>query len=151
MRANDWIRILGWPGHKVYRHEIDESGKRLKLWVRRKRAKKLQVRSGCGKSRGEIVSSYEREVRNLPCFEYLTTVVVELYRIRCPDCGVKSEKVPLLPSKVRERQADAPVVPRNYQVVYTSDPAGPALPFTVKQVNNKTARDETGTTFLLGA
>ena len=111
----------------------------------------LQVCSGCGKPRGEIVSSYEREVRDLPCFEYLTMVVVELYRIRCPDCGVKSEKVPLLPSKVRERQADAPVVPRNYQVVYTSDPAGPALPFTVKQVNNKTARDETGTTFLLGA
>jgi len=26
-------------------------------------------------------------------------VVVELYRVRCPDCGVKSEKVPLLPSK----------------------------------------------------
>jgi transposase len=59
----------------------------------------LQVCSGCGKPRGEIVSSYEREVRDLPCFEYLTMVVVELYRIRCPDCGVKSEKVPLLPSK----------------------------------------------------
>jgi hypothetical protein len=26
-------------------------------------------------------------------------VVIELYRLRCPDCGVKAEKVPLLPSK----------------------------------------------------
>jgi hypothetical protein len=26
-------------------------------------------------------------------------VVVELYRVRCPDCGVRTEKVPLLPSK----------------------------------------------------
>jgi transposase len=26
-------------------------------------------------------------------------VVVELYRVRCPDCGVKTEKVPQLPSK----------------------------------------------------
>jgi len=52
---------------------------------------------------------------------------------------------------VRERQADVPVVPRDYQVVDTSDPVDPALLFTVKQVNNKIARDETGTTFLLGA
>jgi transposase len=99
MRGNDWTRVLGWPGYKVYRHEIDEPGKRLKLWVRRKRASKLLVCSGCGKPRGEIVASYEREVRDLPCFEYLTTVVVELHRVRCPDCGLKTERVPLLPSK----------------------------------------------------
>jgi len=99
MRDNDWTRVLGWPGYKVYRHEIDEPGKRLKLWVRRKRANKLLVCSGWGKPTGEIVASYEREVRDLPCFEYLTTVVVELYRVRCPDCGVKAEKVPQLPSK----------------------------------------------------
>jgi len=29
------------------------------------------------------------------------TVVIELYRVRCPDCGVKTEKVPQLPSKAR--------------------------------------------------
>jgi hypothetical protein len=38
-------------------------------------------------------------VRDLPCFEYRTTVVVELYRVRCPDCGIKTEKIPQLPSK----------------------------------------------------
>jgi len=36
---------------------------------------------------------YEREVRDLPCFEYRTTVVIELYRLRCPECGIKAEKV----------------------------------------------------------
>jgi len=25
--------------------------------------------------------------------------VIELYRVRCPDCGIKAEKVPLLPSE----------------------------------------------------
>ena len=36
-------------------------------------------------------------------------MVVELYRVRCPDCGVKTEKVPLLPSKApfSERFEDA--------------------------------------------
>ena len=41
----------------------------------------------------------EREVRDLPCFEYRTTVVIELYRLRCPQCGLKIEKVEQLPSK----------------------------------------------------
>ena len=29
----------------------------------------------------------------------VTTVVVELYRLRCPDCGIKAEKIAQLPSK----------------------------------------------------
>jgi hypothetical protein len=37
MRENDWTKVLGWPGYKVYRADIDERAKRLKLWVRRKR------------------------------------------------------------------------------------------------------------------
>ena len=41
----------------------------------------------------------EREVRDLPCMESRTTVVVEVYRVCCPDCGIKMEKVPQLPSK----------------------------------------------------
>ena len=35
----------------------------------------------------EIAAVYEREVRDLPCFEYRTTVVIEMYRVKCPDCG----------------------------------------------------------------
>ncbi len=46
-----------------------------------------------------IIETYERKVRDLPWSEYRATVVVELYRVRCPDCGVKAEKVPQLPSK----------------------------------------------------
>ena len=37
MQETDWSKVLGWPGYRVYRHEIDEAGKTLKLWVRRKR------------------------------------------------------------------------------------------------------------------
>ena len=99
MREADWSKVLGWPGYRVYRHEIDEPGKRLKLWVRRKRGNRKLICSGCGRKLAEAYDSYEREVRDLPCFEFRTTVVVELYRVRCPDCGVKTEKVPQLPSK----------------------------------------------------
>jgi len=99
MREADWSKVLGWPGYRVYRHEIDEPAKRLKLWVRRKRGNRKLICSGCGRKLAEAYDSYEREVRDLPCFEFRTTVVVELYRVRCPDCRVKTEKVPQLPSK----------------------------------------------------
>ena len=91
MREADWSKVLGWPGYRVYRHEIDEPGKRLKLWVRRKRGNRKLICSGCGRKLNDAYDSYEREVRDLPCFEFRTTVVVELYRVRCPDCGVKTE------------------------------------------------------------
>ena len=99
MRETDWTKVLGWPGYRVYRHEINETAKTLKLWVRRKRGNRKLVCSGCGWKLSEVYDTYEREVRDLPCFEFRTTVVIELYRVRCPDCGVKTEKVPQLPSK----------------------------------------------------
>jgi hypothetical protein len=99
MAETDWSKVLGWPGYRVYRHEINEQAKTLKLWVRRKRGNRKLECSGCGRKFAEVYDSYEREVRDLPCFEFRTTVVIELYRVRCPDCGVKTEKVPQLPSK----------------------------------------------------
>jgi transposase len=99
LRDSDWTKILGWPGYRVWRSEINEPAKRLKLWVRRKRGNRALVCSGCGRREHGIAEVYEREVRDLPCFEYLTTVVIELYRLKCPDCGLKAERVPQLPSK----------------------------------------------------
>jgi transposase len=99
MRESDWTRVLGWPGYRVYRQEINEAAKTLKLWVRRKRGNRKLVCSGCGRKFTDAYDSYEREVRDLPWSEYRTTVVVELYRVRCPECGIKAEKVPQLPSK----------------------------------------------------
>ena len=99
MRRDDWTKILGWPGYTVYQHEIDEKAKRLRLWVRRKRGNRRLICSGCGRKIAEPTDATQREVRDLPCFEYLTTVVIELYRVRCPACGLKIERVDQLPSK----------------------------------------------------
>jgi LVIVD repeat len=51
---------------------------------------------------------------------------------------------------VDQPRMDSPAIPRDYQVVDTSNPADPFLLFTVKQVNATLSRNETGTTFLLG-
>ena len=101
MREHDWTSVLGWPGYRVYRKEIDEQGKKLKLWVRRKKAGLKLVCSGCGQhvAASRIQEICEREVRDLPCFEYSTTVMVEIYRLKCPRCGFRIERVAQLPSK----------------------------------------------------
>ena len=96
---NELTRILQWPGYRVYRHQIDEKNKILELWVRRKRGNSKLECSGCGRKFSEVHDCRERAVRDLPWSEFKTTVYIEVYRVKCPDCGVKVEKVPLLPSK----------------------------------------------------
>jgi transposase len=99
LRDTDWTKLLGWPGYRVWQQEIDEKAKTLKLWVRRKRGNKRAICSGCGRHVAGIHEICEREVRDLPVFQFRTTVVIELYRVRCPDCGPKIEKVEQLPGK----------------------------------------------------
>ena len=81
------------------RHEIDEQRRTLRLWVRRKRGNQVLICSGCGRRCRKIEEVRQREVRDLPWRKYETRVVVEFYRVRCPDCGLKVEVVPQLPSK----------------------------------------------------
>jgi transposase len=96
---NEFTRILDWPGYRVYHHEIDEGSKELKLWIRRKRGNRKLECCGCGRKFTEIYDVNERAVRDLPWSSYRATVFVEIYRVQCSDCGVRREKVPLLPTK----------------------------------------------------
>jgi transposase len=83
----------------VYRHEIDEQKRTLKLWVRRKKGNKLLRCSNCSGLCKTIEEVRDREVQDLPWRKYQTTVVVEYYRVRCPKCGVRVELLDQLPSK----------------------------------------------------
>jgi len=78
----------------VYRDETGEKNKTLCLWV----SPKLEC-SGCGRRFSDAHDYRERAVRGLPWSEFRTAVHIEVYRVKCPDCGVKVEKVPLLSSK----------------------------------------------------
>jgi transposase len=96
---NEFTRILKWPGYRVYQQKIHEQKKVLELWVRRKRGNRKLECSGCGRKFLDAYDSNERTVRDLPWSEFRTTVYIEVYRVKCPQCGVRVEKVPLLPSK----------------------------------------------------
>ena len=99
MTHKEWTAILAWPGYRVYRHELDEEGKTLKLWVRRKPVHRGFECGGCGRRLHRVHDVREREIRDLPWSVYRATVVVEVHRLRCPDCGVRVEKIEQLPSK----------------------------------------------------
>ena len=90
---------MDWPGYRVYRHEIDESTRTLKLRVRRKRGNKVLLCAGCGGRAPKIEEVRERTVRDLPWRKYQAIVVVEFYGVGCPQCGLKVERVPQLPGK----------------------------------------------------
>jgi DNA-directed RNA polymerase subunit RPC12/RpoP len=71
--------------------------------VRRKKAGLKLICSGCGQylPASRIQETREREVRDLPCFEYSTTIVVETDPVRCPHCGFRAEKWPSCRAKHR--------------------------------------------------
>lgn len=99
MTEREFTKILDWPGYGVYRHEIDEKARTLRLWVRRKRGNRVFRCSGCGGRCTKIAEIRQREVRDLPWRKYQTFVVIEFYRVDCPKCGLKVETVPQIPSK----------------------------------------------------
>ena len=88
----DWTKVLAWPGHRVYDYNIDEARRLLTLHVRRKPGNRKLTCAHCGRRVPDIRAVSERKVRDLPCFEFQTAVVVECYRIRCPVCGLKAER-----------------------------------------------------------
>ena len=99
MTEREFTKILDWPGYRVYRHEIDEKTRTLRLWVRRKSGNRILTCSGCGGRCTKIGEVRQREVRDLPWRKYRTFVVIEFYRVHCPKCGLKVETVPQIPSK----------------------------------------------------
>src|SRR6266566_3763028 len=62
MEKRDLTRLLGWPGYRVYKYEVDEAAKTLKLWVRRKPIHRGFECSGCGRRLHAVVAAWEREV-----------------------------------------------------------------------------------------
>ena len=65
-------------------------------------AKAWQSETGLFRLRTDFIDAHdsrERAVRDLPWSVFQATVHIEVYRVKCPQCGVRIEKVPLLPSK----------------------------------------------------
>jgi transposase len=91
-------RILGLPGYGVYAWEAEEAASSLRLWVR-PTGEPAYVCGGGGRVARAIHSWTERRVRDRPWGAWTVGLVVEVHRVRCRRCGVRTEQVPWLAGK----------------------------------------------------
>lgn len=94
-------RIVRLPGYGTYRHEFDDERSELSVWVRQVGAAPSFTCGGCGVGVGRhfIYSFKERRVRDLPWGAWKVSLVVEVHRVRCRRCGVRTEKIDFLEGK----------------------------------------------------
>lgn len=92
-------RILRLTGYEAYAHEVDESTSRLTLWVRQAAPEPYYACGGCGISIRDVHSWTERRVRDLPWGIWQVWLVLDVHRVRCPRCGVRTERLPFIAGK----------------------------------------------------
>jgi transposase len=93
-------RILRLPGYGVYACETKETTETLTLWVRQTSAEPSYVCGGCGISVADVHSWTERRLRDLPWGTWQVWLMVEIHRVRCRRCGVRTERLPFVTGKV---------------------------------------------------
>jgi transposase len=92
-------RILRLPGYGAYRSEFEEAASRLTIWVRQVGADPFYTCSGCGIGVRGFHSVRERPVRDLPWGTWKVRLVVEVHRVSCRRCGVRTERIEFLEGK----------------------------------------------------
>ena len=95
-------RILRFPGYVAFSAEFDEGRARLTLRVRQNRRELWRVCSGCGISVRDTMGFRERTIRDLPWGPWRVFLVVEIHRVQCRRCGVKTERLPFVSGKHRQ-------------------------------------------------
>lgn len=93
-------RILRLPGYGVYAWEVDEETSTLTLAIRQTAREPFYVCGGCGIAGRYVHSWTERRLRDLPWGTWRVWLRVEVHRVRCPRCGVRTERLPFVAGKV---------------------------------------------------
>jgi transposase len=92
-------RILRLPGYGVYAWEADEAGNTLMLAIRPTGPTPAYICGSCGISGQAIHSWTERRIRDLPWGAWQVWLRVEVHRVRCGQCGVRTERLPFVGGK----------------------------------------------------
>lgn len=105
-------RILRLDGYEVFETEFDEREMRVTLRIRQNPKDPFHTCGVCGIGVRDIHSVRERPVRDLPWGEWKLWLIVEMHRVICPRCGVKTERVDFLEGKQRYTKRFAAAVAR---------------------------------------
>ena len=92
-------RILRLPGYGIYGWETDEAANTLTLAIRQTAREPDYICGGGGTAVRDIHSSTERRLRDLPWGTWHVWLQVEVHRVRCRRCGVRTERLPFVEGK----------------------------------------------------
>src|ERR1700757_3505504 len=92
-------RILRLPGYGIAGWELDEGAHTLTLSIRQTAEEPYYVCGGCGVSVRQIHSWTERRLRDLPWGTWTVWLRVEVHRVLCRRCGVRTERLPFVDGK----------------------------------------------------
>lgn len=91
-------RILRLPGYRVCDVKVDDERATLVIWVKQAGGTSHTC-SGCGVEREDVHDFHERRVRDLPWGAWKVWLIVEVHRVRCRQCGVRTERINFLDGK----------------------------------------------------
>jgi transposase len=91
--------ILRLPRHGIAGWELDEAANTLTLSIRQTAREPYYICGGCGISVREIHSWTERRFRDLPWGTWTVWLHVEVHRVRCRRCSVRTERLPFVEGK----------------------------------------------------
>src|SRR5262245_11363841 len=94
-------RILRLPGYGSYQWEADDAVNTLTLWMRQTAREPYYICGGCGISRRESHGWPVRRLRGLRLGTGGVWLRVEVHRVRCRRCGVRTERLPFVNGKAQ--------------------------------------------------
>lgn len=92
-------RILRLDGYEAFDPVFDETELTVTLRIRQNPKDPFHTCGGCGIGVRDIHDVRERPVRDLPWGEWRVWLIVEMHRVQCPRCGVKTERLDFVEGK----------------------------------------------------
>jgi len=132
-------RILRLPGYCVFQSEFDEQTSTTVLRIRQVAADRLYTCGGCGIDIADVHDVRERRVRDLPWGAWKVYLVLEVHRVRCRRCGVKTERLGFVDGKQPYTKRFEAAVARDCEDMAVSRVAGKwgLAPQTVRRIDKQ--------------
>jgi transposase len=105
-------RILRLDGYEIFEPIFDETEMTLTLRIRQNPKDPFHSCGACGIGVRDVHSVRDRRIRDLPWGEWTVWLILEIHRVVCPRCGVKTERVDFLEGKQRYTKRFAVAVAR---------------------------------------
>lgn len=94
--------IVGFPNYRIASVDFEDDSASSRAWVRMERSgRSAPVCSGCKRPTSKRRDWKIRSWEDLPWAGHAVTLMCQVWRLRCPRCGIRTEQVPFAEPKAR--------------------------------------------------